>query len=107
MFESFGSWLVAGLAVFALFCAFYAWIVGLYQRIREQRHENKRLRHELNVAREENAWLLSRCESSVDHRVFIRDTEIDKLTGELEAMQKKVSELETLLEQKWKGAKAK
>lgn len=100
MFERFDAWLIAGLSALTLFCGLYAWIVGLYQKIKDQKYENRRLRHELNEVRQENAWLLARCEQSTDHRIFIRDTEIDALT-------KKVNELETLLEQKWKGAKAK
>lgn len=107
MFERIETWLIIGIVVVTLFCGLDAWITNLYHRIKELTGDNRRLRHALNEVRQENTWLLARCESATDHRVFIRDTEIDSLTAELEAMQKKVGELETLLDQKWKGAKAK
>lgn len=107
MFERFDAWLIAGLAVFVLFCGLDAWICGLYRRLKEQKGEIKRLRHELNEARQENTWLIARCESKTDHRVLIRDNEIDHLLDELNQARAKIKEQEVMLDQKWKGAKAK
>lgn len=107
MFERFDTWLIIGFVVVTLFCGIDAWITNLYRRIKEQAGDNRRLRHALNEARQENAWLLARCESMTDHRTFIRDTEIDRLTAELKTKDEKIDELQTLLEQKWAGASQK
>ena len=104
MFERFDTWLIIALVVVTLFCGLDAWITNLYRRIKEQAGDNRRLRHRLNEAEQENAWLIARCESMTDHRVFIRDSEIDGLIKELKAKDQRISELETLLEQKWAGA---
>lgn len=104
MFERLDTWIIIGLTLVTLFCGLDAWITNLYRRIKEQAGDNRRLRHKINDLEQENTWLLARCESKTDHRVLIRDTQIDDLTAELAAMQQKVSELETLLDQKWTSA---
>lgn len=107
MIDRFDAWLIAGLAVFVLFCGLDAWICGLYRRLKEQKGEIKRLRHEVNEVRQENAWLLARAESKTDHRVLIRDHKIDRLREELERAYAKIKEQEVILDQKWKEAKSK
>ncbi len=107
MFERFDTWLIIGLGLFLLFCGLDAWITNLYRRNKELAGEGRRLRHRLHELEQENAWLLARCESTRDHRTFIRDTEIDRLTAELKAKDQKIGELQTLLDQKWEGAKKK
>ena len=107
MFERLEVWIFIGIAFVTLFCGLDAWITNLYRRIKEQTGDIRRLRRRLNEAEQENAWLIARCESQTDHRVLIRDTQIDDLTAELAATQQKVQELETLLDQKWKESKKK
>lgn len=104
MFERFDTWIIIGLALVTLFCGLDAWITNLYRRNKEQAGEIRRLRHRMHEVEQENAWLIARCESMTDHRVFIRDSEIDGLMKELKAKDQKINELQTMLDQKWTAA---
>ena len=107
MFDRFDTWLIIGLVVVTAFCGVDAWITSLYHRIKELAGENRRLRHANDELERENSWLYARCESKSDQRVIRYAQKNDELRDQLEAERLKNKELQTLLDQKWKGAKAK
>lgn len=102
MFDRFEVWLIAGIVAFVVFCALDSWIIGMRHKIKEQKGAINRLRYELDTKKQEVSWLQARCESRTEHRVIIRDTQIDELREELEKSRNECKRLETVLNQKWK-----